>query len=221
MKKIFALLVFGLMSLLTFTSCEDYFTYDDDKAFLPCAYEAKSSSDETEAKTLLILGINGLVFDEIEKSDWKIMTNTSYLFRGKQPLTLMENNIITVENKNRMLNIDTNYGNLPIAFGNMNVYYQYMGQQVDLDPVEGFHLLVKVKAEKEIKDPFYAQSGKLTFTLMAGYCPVKIHEVEFLVLEDGIDENGEQEQKQGQSQGQQEGLSVEDWEETEPVDIQL
>ena len=156
MKKIFAFLVCGLMSLLTLTSCDDRFTYDADKVFMPCAYEVKGpSSGEEVSSTLLILGVNGLVFDEVEKSDWKIMTNSNYMFEGNQPFTLLSDKIMTIENKNQMMNIPTNYGNLSIAFGNMNVSYQYMGQDVDLDPLEGFQLKVTIEVKGEMKEPFF------------------------------------------------------------------
>lgn len=208
MKKIFAILVFGLMSLMTLTSCEDKFIYDDDKSFLPIGYNAKSPEDDDEehiSSTLLILGIHGLVFDEIEKSDWRIVTQSMYAFRGNQPLTLEETMIDITDTWSKITNIHTNYGDIPVTFGNMNVNYQYMGENIELEPIDGLSLHVRIEQTGLATDPLFMQHGKVVFHLLVGLCPVAVHEVNFLVL----------------GENNTDGYTVEDWEETEPVTINL
>jgi len=184
MKKIIYFFVIGLMSLITM-SCEDHFSYDSGNNFMPITYEAKIPDEVgTVSSTLLILGVEGLVFDEIEKSDWKIITRETTLFRGEEPLVLSENRFALEYDGAELLKIPTNYEDIPVTFGNTTVTYEYMGKPVELVAGDGLNISIKIEEEKRVETPFFAQYGKIIYTLMVGYIPVKIHEQTLFVYSD-------------------------------------
>lgn len=200
MKKIFYVWFFGLMSLLTMSSCEDKFTYDAEKNFMPIEYAAKLPvGDEGVATTLLVKGVKELVFDEIEKSDWRIITQANISFRGKEPLNVISTSFAIEEDDPQLMHVASNYGDIPVTFGNTMVTYNYMGQEVVLQPENGMHFSV-VKEEKErFEEPFFYQKGKLVFRLMVGYVVVKVHEVDFSIIDEDSDVNSYNPGDQGNS----------------------
>lgn len=189
-KKIF-FWVCGLMSLLTLSSCEDKITFNEGGEFLPIGYTIKTPENLDEFKemtTLQIMGIKGLIFDTVEKSDWKIITWDQAVFNGSEPLEFYSNNI-EIENLKGFVNVPTNYGDIPVAFGNTDVEYTYLGEQVKLQPLETFRLFVKVELEGESsdesksKDGPFIQYGHIVYTLSLGNVPIKTHKHQLLISE--------------------------------------
>ena len=133
-------LVFGLMSLITMLSCDDKITFNDDPEFLPIGYVVKSPQDTEELasgelNTLQIMGIGGLVFDEIQKDDWKIITQSEIYFKGNTPLKF-DNDVTEIKNLKGLIDLPTNYDDISVALGNTSVTYTYLGKPVELEPLE-------------------------------------------------------------------------------------
>jgi len=184
MKKIIYFFVIGLMSLITM-SCEDHLIYDAENNFLPIMYDAKSPENmEDEVSSLLILGVEGLVFDQIEKSDWKIITKESSGFIGDKPLEIVGSPFILEEKGAELLEIRTNYESIPITFGNTTVTYEYMGKPVELMPSENLNVSVIIEELSRQESPFFAQYGNIVYKLRVGVVTVKIHKQRFLVCSD-------------------------------------
>ena len=184
MKKNLFIAVIGLMSLISMSSCEDYFTYDNEKSFSPIGYDAeiiKEDGDEV-SKTLLIKGVQGLVFDKIEKDDWKIITQSEVMFNGNKPLEITRD-MIEVNEDEPIIRLATNYDDIPITFGNTAVEYTYLGNKVELPPLEKLQFNVRMEDVKESDVGFYLQVGHLVFRLYVGYVPVQIHKVLFMVAD--------------------------------------
>lgn len=194
MKKILFLLL-GLMSLVGLSSCEDEFTYDSEKNFLPIGYMPKSPTQQElegdeelkEVTTFQILGMRGLVFDEVEKSDWRIISPAEIDLDGTEPLKI-EEKAIEIDDFDTLLDIDTNYGGIPITFGNAKLTYQYMNQEMELIPLDDVWLTVNLIEKNCQKDPFFFQSGEIEFDLLIGYTLIKRHKINFFVADPSIDD---------------------------------
>lgn len=188
MKKILFFTI-GLMSLIAVSSCEDHFAYDEEKKFLPLAYEAKEDEEagaDWVSSTLSVLGIEGLVFDEIEKSDWKIITKSSYVVDAKEGLVI-NGSVFDVENDGGyLLTIPTNHDDddgILVTLGNTRVTYTYMGKEMLLQPVDGLKLSVRMEETNRTEEPLFMQMGYIVFRLLVGYVPVKIHKIPFMVYD--------------------------------------
>lgn len=189
-KKI---LLLGLISLVGLSSCEDKFTYDKEKEFIPVGYSPKvpkiSGTEDvlSEVTTLQVLGLKGLVFDEIEKADWKIITPSEFSVKGKEPLSIGDNVFeFGMEIPNSLFEIETNYGALPVALGNTTVSYQYAGQDIELDPLGEVRLTVIIKENERKETPYFFQYGELEFVLSIDYMPIKRHSINFFVMDQSI-----------------------------------
>lgn len=179
-------LVFGLMSLITMSSCDDKITFNDDPEFLPVGYVVKSPQDTEELasgelNTLQIMGIGGLVFDEIQKDDWKIITQNQIYFKGNTPLEF-DNNVTEIKNLKGLIDLPTNYDDISVAFGNTSVTYTYLGNQVELEPLEKVSLSISIQEEGTSAEPYFSQYGYIIYTLDIGYLPVKVHKQPFIIL---------------------------------------
>ena len=196
MKRILFLLL-GLMSLVGLSSCEDKFVYDEEKEFIPLGYLPKRpplddedpESITREVTTLQILGPKGLVVDQIEKDDWKIITPASLSFRGTEPLQL-EKRVFEFEEDipRAIMDVNTNYAGetIPIAFGNTKVMYQYMGQDVELIPLGDVRLIFNVVEKDRRQGEYFTQFGDIEISLMIDYLVVKKHTISFVVLDPRI-----------------------------------
>ena len=137
MKQIFFLLLFGLMSLISISSCEDKLFSQDGNEFMPRGYQPKvinlEDIDEDSPKflttTFQVKGVKDLVISEFEKDDWRILTTDQKVYTGNEPLKLGQNRVI-IKNFNQVIDVPSNYGDIPIAFLNTVVSYDYMGQTV-------------------------------------------------------------------------------------------
>lgn len=184
MERKILFFVIGLMSLIATTSC-DKITFNDDGEFMPVGYIVKSPDSEADissgvVSTLQIMGIRGLVFDEVEKSDWKIITQPEVAFKGETRLEF-EENPIEIELKG-ITELLTNFDeDISIAFGNTTVFYTYMGNQVELEPIDKVYLSVKIDEKQLSQKPYFLQYGYIIYTLQIGYVPVKIHKQPFMV----------------------------------------
>ena len=146
----------------------------------------------SEVTTLQVLGLEGLVFDEIEKTDWKIITPSEFSVKGKEPLSI-GNNVLEFGMKipNSLLEIGTNYGALPVVFGNTTVSYQYAKQDIELDPLDEVRLLINIKESERQETPTFFQYGELEFVLTIGDLPIKRHSINFFVIDPSINKNKE------------------------------
>lgn len=183
MKKI-ALFISLIGLVLSFSSCEDSFSMDEEKSFMPIMYEAKTPEVlGTEATTLLIKGIGDLVFDEIEKTDWKIITKYHVEFRGSRPLELVDDEDhdgdVTYTVKDALSSIPTNYEELLLTYDKLKVTYNYLGSETVLQPDGGLKLVVSIEELKKEDEPLFMQSGNIVFRLCVGALPVKIHKLPF------------------------------------------
>ncbi len=195
MQKILFLLL-GLMSLVGLSSCEDKFVYNEE--FDPLGYLPKMpplddddpKSITQEVTTLQILGPKGLVVDQIEKDDWKIITPASLSFRGTEPLQL-EKRVFEFEEDipRTIMEVNTNYAGetIPIAFGNTKVVYQYMGQDVELIPLGDVRLIFNIVEIDRKQGEYFAQFGEIEISLLIDYLVVKKHTISFIVLDPRID----------------------------------
>ena len=185
MKRILFFAI-GIMSLVVMSSCEDHFAYDEEKQFMPLAYEAKGDEDgnaDWVATSLSVLGIKGLVFDEIDKTDWKIITQSSFIVGASEELAI-NGSIFPIENDaGDLLTIPTNYDGILVTLGNTKVTYTYMGKEITLQPVDGLKLSVRLEENYRAEDPLFVQTGYVVFRLLVGYVPVKIHRVPFMVYD--------------------------------------
>ena len=209
MKKIFCW-VFGLIGLITMGSCEDSFTMDEEKSFTPVMYAAKEPEVLGEvATTLLIKGVGDLVFDEIEKTDWKIITRYHVKFRGEKPLELEDDDdrdgSVTYTVKEALSTIPTNYeDDILLTFDKTKVTYTYLGSEIELVPDGGLKLMVNIEEKNREEEPLFLQTGNIVFRLCVGYLPVKIHKLPFAVYssDEKIDEwikEQEEQAKQNES----------------------
>lgn len=223
MKKIF-LLVLGLMSLVVLSSCEDSFSYYDENEFIPLAYTAKiSATDDSDAlvtaDTLEILGVRGLVFDYIEKTDWKIITPSKAIFRGNKSLSIDES--LTPINVKRITEIKTNYDeSIPITFGNTDVRYTYRGQLLELEPLDGFNLSVKIEVTHRSEEPFFVEYGNIVYILMADLIPVKVHRQEYFILDKDVQDD-ELDNLDNDNNNDNSGFNVEEWEDGGTYNVTL
>lgn len=207
MKKIMFLI--GLIGLiLVVTSCDDKFTIDEEKSFTPIMYAAKAPDVlGEEATTLLIKGIEGLVFDEVEKTDWKIITRYHIGIRGNQPLQIKEGISYDVDGYG-LMEISSNYDDILVTFDKIKVTYDYLGKETELKPEGGLRLLVDLEELQREDEPIFLQTGNIVFRLCVGSYPVKIHKLPFAVyatdeeIEKWIKEQEENAKKQKESQNQ-------------------
>ncbi len=184
-KMVFIISLIGLVLLPI--SCEDSFTMDEEKNFMPIMYEAKTPEVlGEEAKILLIKGIGDLVFDEIEKTDWKIITRYHVEFRGSRPLQLLDDDdndgYVTYMVKDALSSIPTNYEELLLTYDKLKVTYNYLGIEAELRPDGGLKLVVDIEELKREEEPLFMQSGNIVFRLCVGSLPVKIHKLPFGVF---------------------------------------
>lgn len=182
----------GLMSLLSLSSCDDKILYDGEANFRPEQYSAKMivSEDETVDKdwvatTLLIYGQRDLVFAEMEKSDWRIITKDRLSLNGKTPLELYLDEPILIKNySSEILQIESNYGCIDCVLDNYMVTYNYLGQDVLLQPKDGLRLTVRVEELNRYNEQYFFQSGYIVFMLSVAYVPVKIHKIPFIIIDE-------------------------------------
>ena len=175
----------SLVGLLS--SCEDKFVYDEEKNFVPLQYSVKMDIDEDTkvSTTLQIKGMYDLVFEEIEKTDWRIITPAEFVGKGHEPLKIT-NKLIPLTTDDGLIFVATNYGNIPLTIANTKVTYNYMGQEIELRPEGGLSIMVRISEDKLFDERPFLQYGNVEFVLMVGGVPVKIHSLKFMV----IDESG-------------------------------
>ena len=178
-KDVFFISLIGLMSALS--SCDDHFTMDEEKSFTPVMYAAKTPEVlGQESTTLLIKGIEDLVFDEIEKDDWKIITQYRIGIRGNQSLQIGEDLQYKIEDDG-FISIPTNYDDILVTFDKLKVTYFYLGKETELMPEGGLNLMVDIEETQKEDDPIFFQTGYIVFRLCVGSFPVKIHKLPFAV----------------------------------------
>lgn len=189
----------GLMSLLSMSSCDDKILYDGEANFLPEEYSAKYDAEtdtDTDvdwvSTTLLIYGPKELVFSEVEKSDWRIITKERLALSGKAPLELYQNDPILLRNYNsELLHVASSYGDIDCVLANYVVTYNYLGQDVILFPKGGMRLSVRIDETAKYEEPYFFQSGHVVFMLSINFIPVKIHKIPFYVIEEDGANKGE------------------------------
>ena len=84
MKKFSYFLLFGLMSLISLTSCEDKIITQEEPEFMPYGYQPKIPETQEFGElpivtSFQILGYKNLVISEFEKDDWKIIVPDQFL----------------------------------------------------------------------------------------------------------------------------------------------
>lgn len=187
MKKFSYFLLFGLMSLISLTSCEDKIITQEEPEFMPYGYQPKipetqEFDDLPIVTSFQILGYKNLVISEFEKDDWKIIVPDHFLCRGDQPLKVT--NPVEVTNFRKVLDIPTNYEELPVAFGNTAVPYEYMGQTTMLEPIGGVMLTLTIKERFRREQPMFLQYGYIKVRLNIAFVPIAETKIPFMVLDD-------------------------------------
>lgn len=187
MKKFSYFLLFGLMSLISLTSCEDKIITQEEPEFMPYGYqpripETQEFDDLPIVTSFQILGYKNLVISEFEKDDWKIIVPDQFLCRGDQPLKVT--NPVEVTNFRKVLDIPTNYEELPVAFGNTAVLYEYMGQTTMLEPIGGVMLTLTIEEEFIREHPIFLQYGYIKVRLNMAFVPIAETKIPFMVLGD-------------------------------------
>ena len=184
MKKFSYFLLFGLMSLISLTSCEDKIITQEEPEFMPYGYQPKipetqEFDDLPIVTSFQILGYKNL---EFEKDDWKIIVPDQFLCRGDQPLKVT--NPVEVTNFRKVLDIPTNYEELPVAFGNTAVLYEYMGQTTMLEPIGGVMITLSIEEEFRREHPIFLQYGYIKVRLNMAFVPIAETKIPFMVLDD-------------------------------------
>ena len=187
MKKFSYFLLFGLMSLISLTSCEDKIITQEEPEFMPYGYQPKIPETHEFGElpivtSFQILGYKNLVISEFEKDDWKIIVPDQFLCRGDQPLKVT--NPVEVTNFRKVLDIPTNYEELPVAFGNTAVLYEYMGQTTMLEPIGGVMLTLTIEEEFIREHPIFLQYGYIKVRLNMAFVPIAETKIPFMVLGD-------------------------------------
>ena len=187
MKKFSYFLLFGLMSLISLTSCEDKIITQEEPEFMPYGYQPKTPKTQELGElpivtSFRILGYKNLVISEFEKDDWKIIVPDHFLCRGDQPLKVT--NPVKVTNFRKVLDISTNYAELPVAFGNTAVPYEYMGQTTMLEPIGGVMLTLTIKEKFRREQPMFLQYGYIKVRLNIAFVPIAETKIPFMVLGD-------------------------------------
>lgn len=187
MKKFSYFLLFGLMSLISLTSCEDKIITQEEPEFMPYGYQPKipetqEFDDLPIVTSFQILGYKNLVISEFEKDDWKIIVPDQFLCRGDQPLKVT--NPVEVTNFRKVLDIPTNYEELPVAFGNTAVLYEYMGQTTMLEPIGGVMITLSIEEEFRREHPIFLQYGYIKVRLNMAFVPIAETKIPFMVLDD-------------------------------------
>ena len=179
-KNVFIIGFFGLISVLS--SCDDHFTMDEEKSFTPIKYAAKAPETlGEEATTLLIKGIGDLVFDEVEKTDWKIITRYHIAIRGNQPLQIEEDLSYNIDG-DVLMTIPSNYEDILVTFDKLKVTYTYLGKETELMPEDGLRLRIDLEELRREDGPIFLQTGNIVFRLCVRSIPVKIHKLPFAVF---------------------------------------
>ena len=193
MKKFSYFLLFGLMSLISLSSCDDKIITQDENEFAPLGYQAKSVNlediDENTPElitTFQVKGVKDLVISEFEKDDWRILTTDQKVYTGNEPLKLGQNRVV-INNFNKVIDVPSNYGDIPIAFMNTVVSYDYMGQTVILKPLEEVDVTIVVEEISKEISPIFVQYGYIHITLHMGYMPIATTKVQFIIMEDVTD----------------------------------
>ena len=186
MKKFSYFLLFGLMSLISLTSCEDKIITQEEPEFMPYGYQPKIPETQEFGElpivtSFQILGYKNLVISEFEKDDWKIIVPDQFLCRGDQPLKVT--NHVEVTNFRKVLDIPTNYEELPVAFGNTAVLYEYMGQTTMLEPIGGVMLTLSIEEEFRREQPIFLQYGYIKVRLNMAFVPIAETKIPFMVLD--------------------------------------
>lgn len=218
MKKFSYFLLFGLMSLISLSSCEDKIITQDENEFAPLGYQPKTINlediDEDNPKflttTFQVKGVKDLVISEFEKDDWKILTTDQKVYTGNEPMKLGQNRVV-INNFNKVIDVPSNYGDIPIAFLNTVVSYDYMGQTVILKPLEEVDVTIVVEEISKEISPIFVQLGYIHITLHMGYVPIATTKVQFIIMEDVTDKNpdwdwdDDDDDDKGGKEGDQEG----------------
>ena len=218
MKQIFFFLLFGLMSLISLSSCEDKIITQDENEFTPLGYQAKAINlediDEDNPKfivtTFQVKGVKDLVISEFEKDDWKILTTDQKVYTGSEPMKLGQNRVV-INNFNKVIDVPSNYGDIPIAFMNTVVSYDYMGQTVILKPLEEMDVTIVVEEISKEISPIFVQLGYIHITLHIGCVPIATTKVQFIIMEDVTDKkpdwdwDDDDDDDKGGKEGDQEG----------------
>lgn len=192
MKKFSYFLLFGLMSLISLSSCEDKIVTQTEPEFMPYGYQPKTPETEEFGELPIvnefqILGYKNLVISEFTKDDWKIIVPDQFLCRGDQPLKVT--NPVDVTNFRKVLDIPTNYEGLPVAFGNTTVPYEYMGQTTMLEPIGEVMLTLTIDEEFRQEHPMFLQYGYIKVRLNMVFVPIAETKIPFMVLGDASDPN--------------------------------
>ncbi len=192
MKQIFFFLLFGLMSLISLTSCEDKIVTQEEPEFVPYGYQPKAPETNEFGEipivtSFQILGYKNLVISEFEKDDWIIIVPDQFLCRGDQPLKVT--NPMLVTNFRKVLDIPTNYEELPVAFGNTNVPYEYMGKTTMLEPLGEVELFLTIEEEFRQEQPMFLQYGYIKVRLIMAFVPIAEKKFPFMVIGDSSDPN--------------------------------
>ena len=194
MKRNLVFLLFGLMSLISLSSCVDKIITPDSNEFAPLGYQAKAVNlediDEDNPKflttTFQVKGVKDLVISEFEKDDWKILSTDQKVYTGNEPLKLGQNRVV-INNFNKVIDVPSNYGDIPIAFMNTVVSYDYMGQTVILKPLEEMDVTIVVEEISKEISPIFVQLGYIHITLHIGCVPIATTKVQFIIMEDVTD----------------------------------
>ncbi|MBQ9034589.1 MAG: hypothetical protein IJ099_01335 [Alphaproteobacteria bacterium] len=195
MKKI--LLSLLLMSLVGMSSC-DKLSFDPNPKFIPYGWEAVYSDDEplsadAEASKILIKGMRNIVFDEIEKTDWKIYLPSKVNYEGRQSLQLIggitDSTTVVDAIENTLIEIPTNYESIPVNLSNLTVAYDYMGESLKLPLIDDNGNKVTMKLSVAIKPEFsknkngvFMEYGYIVFRLIANYIIVKTKKLQYVIL---------------------------------------
>ena len=192
MKRNLVFLLFGLMSLIGISSCEDKIVTQEEPEFMPYGYQPKAPETNELGElpivtSFQILGYKNLVISEFEKDDWKIIVPDQFLCRGNQPLKVTTP--VEVTNFRKVLEIPTNYEELPVAFGNTTVPYEYMGQTTMLEPIGEVELFLTIEEEFKQEQPIFIQYGYIKVRLIMALAPIAETKFPFMVLGDSSDPN--------------------------------
>ena len=179
------------MSLVGLSSCEDSFTYNGENEFVPLGYQPKIENlDEVGADdskdvvtTFQVKGVKDLVISEFEKDDWKILTTDQKLFTGTEPIKV-DQTMVVIDSFNKVFDIPSNYGDIPIAFMNTVVTYDYMGKTMELQPLDEVYVTIVVEEVSKNESPIFTQYGYIHITLHLGYIPIARQKVQFIIIED-------------------------------------
>lgn len=164
MKKILFLIV-GLISLLGLLSCDKSVFAESDE-FAPACFVVNGES------TIKVLGPNGLVIEETEKTDWQLYVQYDMSFIGTTPLEVLNDSIVIddIEHNSLQLDIETNNEDcLFIALSGLMHRYTYLGNEVMLSCFSPLCVKVKLITEEMEETPLFHQKGRIEYSLVANH----------------------------------------------------